>query len=180
MQEDDVPVLHLIRHGGNDAGDVVILPVLRIHRPEHDRAVRPGPGVVICLTVRGAQPEFSIPQDVPELGADAPHLKVEVLAGQAGHRDVVEGVDADLMALPGHAADQLLIALKAVSQQKEGGGHLPQGQLVQKAARSGRPGPVIEGEGHHRHLQLDFHLRAAGGSTVPGRLGSGGEGQRKA
>ncbi len=31
MQEDDVPVLHLIRHGGNDAGDVVILPVLRIY-----------------------------------------------------------------------------------------------------------------------------------------------------
>ena len=29
--EDDVPVLHLIRHGGNDAGDVVILPVLRIY-----------------------------------------------------------------------------------------------------------------------------------------------------
>lgn len=97
--------------------------------------------MVICLTVRGAQPEFSIPQDVPELGADAPHLKVEVLAGQAGHRDVVEGVDADLMALPGHAADQLLIALKAVSQQKEGGGHLPQGQLVQKAAVVDARGP---------------------------------------
>ncbi len=93
---------------------------------------------------------------------------------------MVKGVDADLMALPGHAADQLLIALKAVSQQKEGGGHLPQGQLVQKAARSGRPGPVVEGEGHHRHLRLDLHLRAAGGCTVPGRLGSGGEGQREA
>ena len=60
--------------------------------------------------------------------------------GQAGHRDVVEGVDADLMALPGHAADQLLVARKAVPQEEEGGRHLPQSQFVQKAARGGRPG----------------------------------------
>ena len=89
-------------------------------------------------------------------------------------------MNPNLVSVCRHTAYQLLAALDPVAHQEKGGGHLPQGQLVQKAARSGRPGPVIEGEGHHRHLQLDFHLRAAGGSTVPGRLGSGGEGQRKA
>ena len=86
------------------------------------------------------------------------------------------------MALPGHAADQLLVALEAVPQKKEGGGYLPQGQFVQEAARGGRPWPVVKGEGHHRHLRLSsyLHFCAAGGHMVLRQLWSGRKGQSEA
>lgn len=51
-----------------------------------------------------------------------------------------------------------------------------------EGGRGGRPGPVVKGEGYHRHLWpgLHLHLRAAGGRPVPGWLRSGGKGQREA
>lgn len=85
---------------------------------------------------------------------------------------MVVGVDADLVALHGHAADQLLIARDAAAHQEEGGGRLPQGQAVQQWAGGGGAGAVVKGEGHqgrtaclkfHRGVRRDRPLRSGKG-----------------
>ena len=62
------------------------------------------------------------------------------------------GVVADLVALGGHAAHQVLVARDPVPHQKKGGGHLPQLQSVQQGAGGGGPGAVVKGEGHQGRI----------------------------
>ena len=67
---------------------------------------------------------------------------------------MVVGVHPDLVALRRHPPHQVLVARDAVAQEEEGGGHLPQGQLVQQPPGGGGARPVVKGEGHHRHAGL--------------------------
>ena len=74
---------------------------------------------------------------------------------------MVVGVDADLVALGGHPADQLLVARDAAAHQEEGGGCLPQGQTVQQRAGGGGAGAIVKGEGHQgRTARLNFQWSA--------------------
>ena len=89
---------------------------------------------------------------------------------------MIIGVDADLVALGGHAADQLLVARDAVPYQEEGGGHLPQGQAIQQRAGGGGAGAVVKGESHQgrftdlnfrRGIRRDGPLRSGKGKHQP-------------
>ncbi len=70
---------------------------------------------------------------------------------------MVEGVQADLVAVPLHADEQLLVPRHVLPDDEKGGVHPPPGQPLQQDGGGGRLGPVVKGEGHkgpRRELDL--------------------------
>ena len=61
---------------------------------------------------------------------------------------MVEGVQADLVALPLHADEQILVPLHVLPDDEKGGVDAPLRQPVQQAGGGFRLGAVVEGEGH--------------------------------
>ena len=160
MHQNHVAVLHPLHHAGHDALHVVVLPVLRVHRPQNNRPVRPGPYSLVHKAVGRPQPVVSLPQNLPQKGAGLADLQVKIGLAQSGHIHVVIGVHPNLAPLVLHLTDELLVARDSVAHHKKGGGHFPQLQLLQQPAGGIRPGSVVKGEGHHRHLHLSLSLRA--------------------
>ena len=98
-------------------------------------------------------------QQLPEDFPGPVHLGGKVRTVEPREGDVVVGVNADLVALGVHSADEVLIALNLGADEKEGSVDSPLGKTVQQGGGGGAAGAVVKGEGDELGRRLLFQLR---------------------
>lgn len=147
VEKDDGAILGVGHHVLDLPGSVLVSPVLRVDGPEDDGTAGIFADGIVHRAVGRAEEKAVVAQDVHELLPGDGYLGIEVGLGETGERDMVVGVNPDLVALGVHAPDEVLVVLQLLADEEKGGLHPPLCQTVQQGGGGGAAGTVVKGEG---------------------------------
>ena len=148
MEQHDIPGVYAANHSLRHLGGVQQLPVLGVHGPiDHG-----GPDLLrplgVHLPIGGAQPEAPVSHHLPQHHLRLVDLLHHVLRVHLCQPGVGIGVVADLVAVCRHAAQQVLVSLHLLADNKKGGRRAAGSKALQQPACGVGPGAVVKGQRH--------------------------------